>query len=271
MPPPKWYASSAPLGLMEDKYWLSELQCYLRSSFAEVFGATDQEMGAQAYHGRNKPMALGQVGIRCKYCKRLPFACKGPQSVSYPSQITGIYNSVQQMFRLHLDACSCVPDEVRTKLEALKDSSSSRGGRKQYWVDSAKRLGLCDTPHGIHFGRDPTEAPPPLEDQEHAKYGPADVQSGGGGGGGGGGTGVGAEGDGEKVIPTKGKYISPDLDWERAVKKEKENSYPLVTPEDAPLISDYLFLTMEQMEPCKLMKADRVGCYKSRPVGFPGE
>ena len=37
----------------------------------------------------------------------------------------------------------------------MKKSSSARGGRKQYWVDSAKRLGLIDTTHGIHFIRDP--------------------------------------------------------------------------------------------------------------------
>ena len=45
---------------------------------------------------------------------------------------------------------------------------------------------------------------------------------------------------------------------------------PLVFPEDRPLISDYLFLTLEQMAPCTLMEADRVGCYKARKVGFPG-
>jgi hypothetical protein len=45
---------------------------------------------------------------------------------------------------------------------------------------------------------------------------------------------------------------------------------PLVFPEDKPLISDYLYLTLEQMSPCVLMEADRVGCYKTRKVGFPG-
>ena len=45
-------------------------------------------------------------------------------------------------------------------MESLKDSSSSRGGQKQYWIDSAKRLGLADTEHGIHFSRDPNKPPP---------------------------------------------------------------------------------------------------------------
>ena len=60
------------------------------------------------------------------------------------------------------------------KIETLRTSSSSRGGRKQYWVDSAKRLGLVDTPHGIHFGRDPTGPLPPL-DTSAQSFGPSDV------------------------------------------------------------------------------------------------
>ena len=51
---------------------------------------------------------------------------------------------------------------------------------------------------------------------------------------------------------------------------EEIDIYPLVVPEDTPLISDYLYLALEQMQPCNLMDADRVGCYKGRRTGFPG-
>jgi hypothetical protein len=64
-----WYTGCVPLGVEDDKYWLSELQVYLRSSFAEAFGATEDDIAAPM-HGRNKPIALGQVGIRCVHCKR---------------------------------------------------------------------------------------------------------------------------------------------------------------------------------------------------------
>lgn len=63
-----WYTGNVPLGLDDDKYWLSELQVYLRSNFAEAFGATEEDIAAPM-HGRNKPIALGQVGIRCMHCK----------------------------------------------------------------------------------------------------------------------------------------------------------------------------------------------------------
>lgn len=65
-----YYTGCLPLGLDDDKYWLSELQVYLRSNFAEAFGATEEDIAAPM-HGRNKPIALGQVGIRCKHCKSM--------------------------------------------------------------------------------------------------------------------------------------------------------------------------------------------------------
>jgi len=40
LPPPKWYASVVPLGVDEDKHYLSELQCVLRNEFVEAFGTT---------------------------------------------------------------------------------------------------------------------------------------------------------------------------------------------------------------------------------------
>mmetsp|Transcript_6015 Transcript_6015/g.8513 ORF Transcript_6015/g.8513 Transcript_6015/m.8513 type:complete len:1159 (+) Transcript_6015:162-3638(+) len=247
----RYFPGCVRLGLEEDKYWLSELQVYLRSNFAEAFGATEQDIAAPM-HGRNKPIALGQVGIRCMHCKNDAPADRGQQATSYPSLISGIYNSVQQMLRLHFDCCLAMPAEVRQKIEALKVSSSARGGRKQYWIDSAKRLGLVDTPHGIHWGRDPYGAVPPLT-------GPSIVSD-----------------EKEKVPsdPTLGTTEKPPAEAaEKPVEhppEEDEEMYPLVIPDDKPLISDYLYLTLEQMQPCRLMEADKVGCYKGRKVGFPG-
>jgi hypothetical protein len=150
----RWFMGCLPLGLEDDKYWLSELQVYLRSNFAEVFSATDQDT-ASVPHGRNKPILLGQVGVRCRHCKHLSPAERGQQATSYPSLISGIYNSVQQMLRLHLECCQSMPLDVINRINALKASSSNRGGRKEYWADSARRIGLVDTAHGIYFGRDP--------------------------------------------------------------------------------------------------------------------
>lgn len=258
---PVWYSGSTSLGLDEDQYWLSDLQVYLRSNFAEAFGATEADICAPM-HGRNKPIALGQVGIRCIHCKDRAFVERGQQSVSYPSLVSSIYNSVQQMFRLHFDCCTSIPADVRSKIEDLRSSPSSRGGRRQYWVDSAKWLGLVDTPHGIHFGRDPRGPLPPLQGSQGPTTNPPLKKS--------------KDGNSANInnsnmddSPKKaGSLLSKEHSDE--MKRQKEEAFPLVLPEDKPLISNYLFLTLEQMEPCKLMDADRIGCYKGRMVGSRG-
>jgi hypothetical protein len=43
----KWFHGSIPLGLEDDKYWLSELQVYLRAHFAEAFGATEDDIAGE--------------------------------------------------------------------------------------------------------------------------------------------------------------------------------------------------------------------------------
>lgn len=45
---------------------------------------------------------------------------------------------------------------------------------------------------------------------------------------------------------------------------------PLVFMKDRDLVPDALFVAMAQMKPCRLTMADRVGCYKSREMGFVG-
>jgi hypothetical protein len=44
----------------------------------------------------------------------------------------------------------------------------------------------------------------------------------------------------------------------------------LVVQKDRDLIPDALLVAMAQMKPCKLIQADRVGCYKAREIGFIG-
>lgn len=57
----------------------------------------------------------------------------------------------------------------------------------------------------------------------------------------------------------------PDVSWEVLLGDSK-----LVFMKDRDLVPDALFVAMAQMKPCKLTQADRVGCYKSRDIGFIG-
>lgn len=152
-----------------------------------------------------------------------------------------------------------MPPDVRTKIEQLRTSCSSRGGRKQYWIDSAKRLGLVDTPHGIHFGRDPTGPLPPLagpsvnsKEARNKKYnispdtpspdkdmsGPTTLTPE-------------AFSDDEMEHLTEEAIIDPSP---LSSPVPPVDARALVFPVDKSLISDYLYLTLEQMAPCLLME-----------------
>eukprot|EP00540_Astrosyne_radiata_P021241 CAMPEP_0116836174 /NCGR_PEP_ID=MMETSP0418-20121206/7947_1 /TAXON_ID=1158023 /ORGANISM="Astrosyne radiata, Strain 13vi08-1A" /LENGTH=315 /DNA_ID=CAMNT_0004465909 /DNA_START=51 /DNA_END=998 /DNA_ORIENTATION=- len=58
---------------------------------------------------------------------------------------------------------------------------------------------------------------------------------------------------------------SSDTPWEVLLGDSQ-----LVFASDRDLVPDPLFVAMAQMKPCALTEADRVGCYKSREIGFTG-
>ena len=65
-----WYMGCVPLGKADEegKHWLNELHIFLRSKVCEVFSATQDDVSFPLA-GRNRPISIGQVGIRCMYCK----------------------------------------------------------------------------------------------------------------------------------------------------------------------------------------------------------
>lgn len=73
-------------------------------------------------------------------------------------------------------------------------------------------VGMCDTQFGIHFGRDPSLS--------LLSY---DAVS----------------------------NLDDEVTEEARPAKDEPEFYPLVLPEDKDLITDYLYLAMEQMQPCK--------------------
>jgi hypothetical protein len=146
---------------------------------------------------------------------------------------------------MHFDHCESIPKEFKEKVSSLQDNTSNRGGRKKYWVDSAKRIGLVDTPFGIHFGRDPKDPAPSLGGLHLSSVEEDDASQ-----------------QSEEASPLKRGYGGENV--------EEPEYYPLVLPEDRPLITDYLYLALEQMVPANLQDSDRVGCYKARRTGFPG-
>jgi len=222
----KWYSGSISLSLPEDDDVLSPLHCFMRKYCVEAFSASPEDVATPRYgksHGFK--VEVGQVGIRCLYCKDLPVGKRPERAVCYPSSLRNIYHSIETWQRRHSLVCTHISPWVRKSIVELMESSKTRaGGRRQYWEDSAKRLGMVDTPRGVRFIRPPGDM---------------------------------------------GGEAEPEV----ATHEQKDGGEAVVREEDKDLVTDYLFLLMEQMQSCFFTEEDRTGGrskIKNIPLKFPG-
>lgn len=141
------------LAIPEDKEWLSDTDCFIRRQI-EVFCANSDDVSI-ARSDRKFPVHKGQVGIRCIHCSlsKQGAGARG-SGVAYPFSVSGIYESVREFQRLHLDSCDCLPGDMKAKLADLKGSTSLSSVLRKYYVLAAKALGLKDTREGIRAGTD---------------------------------------------------------------------------------------------------------------------
>lgn len=212
-----------PLSLSEDKTALSPLRCFLREQVC-AFSATEKDIAVRA--PTTFSISVGQVGIGCIHCVKQSARNRSNRAVCFPFSIGRIYQSVADIQRFHFGECKMMPTEVKDKFLELQ-SASSKGSKglatRQYWVTSAKKIGLVDTATGIRFGRDPSK-------------------------------------------PESTAAFSLDILAQVAFSVTTA-SKPLVSPEDKPCIAEFLYVVMEQLQPCRFTEADRnkrrlkdVGC-----------
>jgi hypothetical protein len=143
-------SSRIPLAIADDKEWLSDMDCFIRRNL-EVFCATEEDVEI-AREDRKYPVSVGQVGIRCIHCSIAAGAAARGPAVAYPYSINGIYESVREFQRLHLEVCPHLPDDVKKDLSTFKGSASLSSVLRKYYVLAAKALGIKDTPDGIRSG-----------------------------------------------------------------------------------------------------------------------
>jgi hypothetical protein len=216
------FSGIVSLAVPEDKTALSPLRCFLREN-ACAFSATEEDIAVRT--PTTFSVVLGQVGIGCIHCHKLPAKERSNRAVCFPFSIGRIYQSVADIQRFHLSECKMVPPEVREKFNELQ-SASSKGSKglatRQYWVSSAKKIGLIDTSRGIRFGRDPSVPSAPA--------------------------------------------VSLDI-LAQVASNVTTVDRPLVLPEDKDCIAEFLYVVMEQLQPCRFTEADRnkrrlkdVGC-----------
>lgn len=152
--------SIVPMRRNEDRNVLNPLHCFVRRNI-EYFAATQEDVQAPA-PGRKVPVRLGQVGIRCVHCKHLTKRKK--RAVCYPPSVSGIYHCVSNMKFDHFGHCTALPEEECREFTILREEHSRKGPSKketkskqttnttaQYYLDSAKALGLVDCEDGIRF------------------------------------------------------------------------------------------------------------------------
>lgn len=144
-----------------DRENLNGLHCFVRQH-VEAFTADNNDISAPA-PGRKTRVILGQVGIRCIHCAKLPISERVKRSVCYPPSVRGIYHSISNMKFDHFAICRGLPAEARAEFTKLKDSCSRRGtagnngsrgstsSTARYYEESAMRKGLIDTDAGIRF------------------------------------------------------------------------------------------------------------------------
>lgn len=227
-----WYTGSVSLALPEDEDVLSPLHCFMRKYCVEAFSATIQDIATPRYgksHGGK--IVVGQVGIQCLHCKHLT-RNRPERAVCYPSSLRNIYHSIETWQRRHALVCTEIPGWVQKEMTVfMKSSRISAGGRRQYWEDAAKQLGMIDTPQGVRFAR-----PPGMQQ-------------------------------------VAGDRDSRTKDPESISDSDKLAGKPVVGPTDKDLITDYLFVLMNQMQVCRFTEEDRTGGrskVKDFAAGYPG-
>lgn len=143
------------LALPEDRTALTPLRCFLRQNVC-AFSATSEDVIDRS---ATTIVTEGQVGIACLHCMRLPSKERSNRSMCFPFTVSRIYQAVADIQRFHLNECKMVPSEIKEKFfeyQSLSAKGSKGLATRQYWITSAQKLGLIDTPHGIRFSRDPS-------------------------------------------------------------------------------------------------------------------
>jgi hypothetical protein len=146
-----------------DDSTLSLYQCFARKQL-ELFEATQNDLDGGA-QGRNKPIVLGQVGVRCKWCACLPLKQRLRASSYYPARLGGVYQAAQNIINEHLsNKCPSVSQEIRDEMLKLQTRKSAPGGGKHFWSEAAEKLGVFEDEHGLRFhARHSSPVDPPGE------------------------------------------------------------------------------------------------------------
>lgn len=227
----EWFRGSISLANAEsDPEWLSEMNCYIRSNCVEAFSATQDDVARSSKRGR---IGLHQVGVRCRFCKTSTGDGVAIAAVSFPTSMSGLYESVKRWQRVHLPLCHQISESEKRELTQLSSIDSWTPTTRQYWADSAKSLGMVDTDDGIRFGTDISGRADPSNSADKVEKPASDS----------------------------------DVSVKRAYLQDGED---IVSTDDMSMVPSYVYFLMRQVESCQFTEADRFVARSKGPVGCPG-
>jgi len=129
---------------------LTPYQCLAREQI-ELFAVQESDLSSRT-KGRSKNIGVGQVGIRCKHCAKVPHSERAKGNAIFPTRLAGIYQAAQNMTNAHVTRhCPHVPATVRNQLVNLGNKKSSAGCGKGFWEAGAKILGVVEDAQGLRF------------------------------------------------------------------------------------------------------------------------
>lgn len=136
------------IALAEDSCKLNEHQYYLRQQI-EAFEATEEDIETHR-RGRNHPIKLKQIGIRCIHCAHRPIHERLKGSTYFPASIIGIYQAAQNMSSTHIQCglCPDMPTSIKDHFVDLIITKKNTGAGRPYWSYAASKIGLHDTDDG---------------------------------------------------------------------------------------------------------------------------
>jgi hypothetical protein len=152
--PPNLVPTNRPpilLAIDSDEQHLSPYQCLLRKQ-VELFETSEGDIKGKA-QGRNIPIIVGQVGVRCRHCASRPSVDRSTGAVFYSQTLGGIYQVSQNMCKNHFinNRCRTTPEDIKKKLISLRNSNSRGSGGKKYWSDAAHSLGVLEEGNVLRF------------------------------------------------------------------------------------------------------------------------
>jgi hypothetical protein len=144
-----------------DNMCLSQFQCLARQQI-ELFEATEQDVDAGA-RGRNTPIVVGQVGIRCIHCAHLtnPLS-KGRAAVYFPTKLDRVYQTAVNMATIHFcgpsQHCEFIPFRIRDLLIRLREQKSTSAGGKSYVASTIRLMGVVEEKEMLRFAASSTSS-----------------------------------------------------------------------------------------------------------------